>query len=362
MKGKEKIWCWALLMNMACSFAIYSEEPVGQSAPSDSVVKGSCPGKMCVFGDFLWWQAEANDVPFATEETIVSTNAQKKTYNLDGKWEPGFRVGAGYRFGFYDQLDLMLTYTRFEGRSDQISKTADSLGNDEAQYLRQSWISFLGPIVFSATGQWKVGLNVGDIEIGRHCKVGQHLSFRPHGGVRLAWIDFKYDANYTGAWVQTDETLATLPTSMKASSDFNAGGLRAGSQLEWSFCRNLGLFADVAASLLYGHFKVNESFHGGDTVETGYLLPLSETYKETMNGVRANFEIQLGLKGWVDFYQDRCRFSLFAGYELSEWFRVNELFQVVRTIDPTENATFSTIYSSNDIGFQGLTVRAALAF
>ncbi len=81
-----------------------------------------------------------------------------------------------------------------------------------------------------------------------------------------------------------------------------------------------------------------------------------------MNGIRVNLDVLLGLKGSVGFYKDRCCFSVFAGYELSEWFRVNELFQIVRTVDSNDNATFSTIYSSNDIGFQGLTVRASLAF
>ena len=80
-----------------------------------------------------------------------------------------------------------------------------------------------------------------------------------------------------------------------------------------------------------------------------------------MNGVRVNLEVLLGVKGWIDFC-DHYRFSLFAGYELSEWFRVNELFQVVRSFDPNDNASFSTIYSSNDIGFQGFTLKAGLDF
>jgi hypothetical protein len=353
MAHRYKILSLAVLMTLLSAQVIGAEEEPTQPVQN--------PDQFLLYGDFLWWKADANDVPLAVKETASasSVTVTKKTIELDGKWEPGFRVGAGYRFGFYDELDLLLTYTRFHGESKNVSVTADNI---ETPFLRQNWITFLGPIAFYAQGQWKVHLDVGDMEIGRKYDVTSHLSFRPHAGVRLAWLDFKYSANYTGVWIDSEEDLVTQNTSMSASSDFNSGGLRLGSGFSWNFCDNLGFFGDLSASLLYGHFKVNETFNGGDTVETGSLVSVTEKFNHDMNGVRVNVEALFGLKGWVDFNEGQSRFSLFAGYELSEWFRVNELFQVVRSIDPNDNATFSTIYSSNNIGFQGLTVKAGFDF
>lgn len=358
MRNIHKVLPFALLINaFSFSIGISGEQPVPQT-----IKPVQDEGKFLVYGDFLWWRADANDMPLAIREEVQvgsSPIVEKKMIGLNGKWDPGFRVGAGYHFGFYDKLDLLLTYTRFHGESKYVSESENSLGTT---LLRQTWIPFLGPVAFAASGQWKTGLDTGDIEIARNFNSSNHLSFRPHAGVRLAWIDYKYQANYTGAWVNPiDTTVQTQDTSMSASSAFNAGGLRAGSQFLWKFCQNLGLFGDISSALLYGHFKVHETFNGADDLEAPTLISLTERFKEDMNGVRVNLEVLLGVKGWIDFC-DHYRFSLFAGYELSEWFRVNELFQVVRSFDPNDNASFSTIYSSNDIGFQGFTLKAGLDF
>jgi len=320
-----------------------------------------CADRTMLSADFLFWRADTNDAELAIQATVTTTSTgnsvNKNVLPLNGKWEPGYRLAFEYEFGDFDQWNFALTYTYFRG--DSVHKSVNT-GTITTKFLRQDWSTFLGPIDSSASGKWNVNLNVADIEIGRQYKITPKIAVRPHGGVRLAWLNYHYNANYDGVWY-INSAQKTASTSMKAKSDFNAGGLEGGTQLHWNFFKNLGLIADVNVSLLYGHFDVNEKFAGADT-STGSLVPVTERYKESMNGVRTNLDILLGLQGGIFCCKDKVHLFLFAGYELSEWFRANELFKVNRSFDLQDNEMFSLDHVSNDISFQGLTVRAGISF
>lgn len=319
------------------------------------------PSKVSVYGDFLWWRADLDDAELAVREEVLPPGniIEKELIEIDGKWEPGFRVGLGYRFGGCDCTDLGAMYTRFHGKSDRVSKVAENI---DTNLLRQGWVVFLGPIVSSAKGSWNIGLDVVDFFAGHEFRMGECFSFRPYGGVRIAWVDLDYRASYIGVWENEALEVVFQDTSMRLSSDFFAGGLRGGFQFLWEFCNCVGIFGDFSFSALYGCFDVKETFSGGDVASTGFLELLTENYKSDFNGVRANIDALLGLKSWMNFCDCCYTVSLFAGYELSHWFSVNELFREIRAIEPPGNAVFTSYHLSSDIGFQGLTVRASFAF
>jgi len=350
------------------SFGAENENP--ETSPLSTGEKKGDRGY--AYADFLWWRADIDGTDLATEQINETDgiHTDKKVIGLEGKWEPGLRVGVGYRR--LDEWDVRATWTRFYGKSEEESKTAN---DPSAHFLRQQWISFLGPIVLSAAGHWDLQLNIADFELARLSPITQKISLRPHIGARGAWIDLDYRAHYQGFWRGISSVGApvslTQNTSFQGSSDFQAGGLRVGSGLFWKLSPQWGLFADFSASLVYGQFKIREKFSGADPDQIGPALsPVVETYNDKISRVRANLETFLGLQWRRNFRQNRCALSFFAGYELSEWLQFNQLFEVIRAIDlfllpdgsSANNANFTNNFMNGDLGLQGLTVRGTLQF
>ena len=324
--------------------------------------------RFSVYGDFLWWQPTVNHVELTTSIVNNSTPAvflqDKNVNNLYGRWDPGFRIGLGYQLGNCDDVELLLTYTNFYGRSNHLSNVS-SIG--DGSDFRQGWSPYVGPNILSAEGHWSVNLNVVDLEIAKHYCIGRNFFLRPHAGVRAAWLDFNYNAQYEARWYTGFPTFFDEPSTFRGSSDFSSGGLKTGSEFQWNFCDGFGLFGDFAVSLLYGQFKVKEFVSGGRIVEPTIPPPtfdfITQDFLNKQWAIRFNASILLGLK-WFMCLQNGSKISLFAGYELNNWFRVNELCKFVTTPnDPNfRSSTDTYVYLSDDIGFQGLTVRAAFDF
>ncbi|MEM7175983.1 MAG: Lpg1974 family pore-forming outer membrane protein [Chlamydiota bacterium] len=336
-----------------------------------------------LYGDFLWWRADTSGVELALFKTKCfdgnASNIDKSTVELKGKWKPGFRVGTGYRFGHFDHWNLFLAWTRYRGKSNQVSKQAPL---ETGTTFQQGWISnFLGPSATAVKGSWDIDLDLLDLEMDRAYKITKQILLEPHVGVRGAWIDIDYRANYMGFWETADLqndifTKYFSPTSFRGKSDFSAGGLRVGTKFLWSVLPNLGFFGDVSLSLLYGRFKVEENFQGAAidsslSMDLIRLDPIQEKYTQRKVEVRPNLEILLGLKWSVDFRNGLSKFSIFAGYELSTWFQLNQLFRVVREFDTeplnasnvtTNNASFHLNHINSNINFQGLTAKVMFDF
>ena len=79
--------------------------------------------------DFLWWKAKQSGLTYASAG-VLTQPAQPLQPLRDGKigrvsydWDPGFKVGAGYKF-WHDNWDLYAEYTWFHS----VMKTLISSG------------------------------------------------------------------------------------------------------------------------------------------------------------------------------------------------------------------------------------------
>jgi len=191
--------------------------------------------------EFLWWVAKEDGLYFAqsgftNEETIAVP--PDGTYNFKGRlqkvhphWRPGFRIGFGGNMS-YDEWDIFLNWTWFQSHAGEKKKghllalwaypDVDEPGNS-GRYARK------------ARGDWSLHYNVLDLEMGRAFWVGKYFSLRPFFGARGAWVDQAFKIKYD---------LRTSPETdvrLKAKSDFEGGGVRAGFDARftllsgWSF-------------------------------------------------------------------------------------------------------------------------------
>jgi len=82
---------------------------------------------------------------------------------------------------------------------------------------------------------------------------------------------------------------------------------------EWIIGKGWNLFGNLAASMLFGKFEVDQSLSMQTTNTLGFDL------KDHFYQNVPNMEIQLGI-GWNHYFcQNKYRFSMAAAYEFHEW-------------------------------------------
>ena len=329
-------------------------------------------------GDFLYWQAQEDGLSpvnqvttVGTTSTNISTKSKKK--NLNFRWSPGFRVGAGARFGD-DGWDLYTNWTRFYTHANKNVKVPVPAAIallppfGPSTFLTESWLEGLLGTPFQAHAHWKLRYNTVDLEFGRHFFLSKRLSVRPHFGLRGAFINQRYRINYNAVELANATVTAVPNTNMRARNNFNGVGIRLGSDIQWHFSKHWNLLAALSASLIEGRFDLKQNFQtvrGGET--SAITGPF--TYKNSFWSMRTNLEESFGLQ-WETFFNcDKMHVAVSALYEFGQWFQQNELssirFDQIPALN-TGSGAFGAIDTDTEkhgnLNLQGATVRVEFKF
>jgi hypothetical protein len=267
--------------------------------------------------EFLWWVAKEDGLYYAQNKfTNEETTAvpPDDTINFDGHlekvhphWHPGFRIGLGGNMS-YDEWDIFLNWTWFRSHAETERRglllvlwghpDVDSPGNT-------------GQGALTAKGDWKLHYNVLDLELGRAFWVGKYLSLRPFFGLRGAWIDQRFKIHYD---------LTTTPITdvrLKAESDFEGGGIRAGFDARFALLGGWSFYGLASASMLYGHYNCDFR-EKWDHVK----IAVSE---DGFHQAASTAQLALGVRWDGYVHHDRYHFGLYAGWEQNIWFGVNKM-------------------------------------
>lgn len=334
--------------------------------------------------DFLYWKANEDGLSVGTKAQALHREKRLKyeEVELNATWRPGLRAGIGWLFGEADQWEVDATWTGFYDKSAE----QHTYSRSDHKWIIPSWSSILGPIALGYKASWSLHLNTADFEVARNYFISRNIALRPHAGVRAAWIDQKYHANYLGEWhtrFTPGEKSTPLQgeTSFKADWEYKGGGPLCGVDLMWHFSKRCGLLTQVSGALLYGSFRVSEEFFGGQQVldegKRVTLIPLDIAYKSHFDRVRASLEGFIGFFFETGISNDKYHFSLAGGYEVAEWFQQNELaglsyekdsrvFKATAQIPPAlltaDNEHVLTVRQTGNLGLQGLTIKAVFNF
>lgn len=343
---------------------VVNEVIAARMSDSDEKKANRVRDRNAFFVDFLYWDSAVDEMELATSRTTTLDGTVNKRIKMeDGKWKPGVRLGYSHLFTNFDKWDLVAFWTYYKGESTHASTGSTATSNPCATCPRQNWSNLFGPQVLSAKGEWDLKLNLLDLELGRTFNATHHIDIRPYFGIRGAWLDLQSHNSYNGAWI-INGTTYTERTSFKGRSDFSGAGLRGGVNFNWGFAKYVSLFTNFAGSLLWGNFDIKERFHGADAT-SGTLERVNEEYKQSFVALRTNLEALIGLKYTKTSRSGKHVVSFMAAYEMSKWFRFNELFTVNRVLETTDTSTSATFlenHVSSDIGFQGLTCRLMFDF
>lgn len=357
------------------------QDSYDQQTYRSSEIDDSCD--FSVFGDFLYWKANVEGTELAEKAQVTPgaiTTDDYRTVKVEGTWQPGFRVGVGYQFDKCDEWDLGLCWTYFKDKSKRVS---EEVSGTEIMYPLAFGI--VGPQATTAKAHWDFTTNIIDLDLGKNFHPLCNLAIKPHVGIRGAYFDFKSQQHYTGSWnfidIDVDPGSAfqlLFPTSSKNDFNYKGIGLKLGCDTEWEFCKDFSLVAKLSASLLYGKYQIHQYFNGQspDVLADGFplVLPTQASFHKDMWRLRSDIEAFLGLKWETYFNCDQCKLSLMVGYDIAQWFQLNECFQIVDELDVhnalnAEGVPFVSsqyyIFENLDHGnvaLQGLTVRAYIDF
>lgn len=298
-----------------------------------------------ITGSFLYWQAREEALEYGISNPLGQgpifgflPNSDAKLLNLKWKYKPEFKVGFGMNSSF-DDWQVYLEYTRFHSKISTSSISPNfPIGRIAAQWLRQ--------FVFAteARAQWKLDMDILDLEIARPCYVGKSLTFRPHFGARAAWIDQHLNANYF-SFVDG----INRPSFNK--SDSWALGSRAGIDTNWILGSGFRIIGNAAASLLYTRYTVQTR---QSNVDAQGLIDLD--VRETVRYLRPNSEFSLGFGFGTYIWENRMHIDLSALYEFHVFWNQNMMSQI------TENLNFGFERTMANLYLQGLTLTARVDF
>lgn len=313
----KKIYCLIALFASLCVRA--ETEPTfvpGYNAPS-RFDKIGLP-TFYATGSFIYWQPMQENM----ELGIVSDNTEgldlvKGDYvDLDFGYKPGFKLGFGVIFD-YDNWDLYLQYTWLRGSH----QTTQSLNpNNTNVTLWPAWQSvpgFVTPQYVYGKENWKVHLDLLDLDLGRSYSVGTQLTLHPFLGARAAWIRQDIHVDYRNT---SPAFLAIWPsTHIDQSSNCWGLGTRAGLGSNWMLCHGFRLYGNGEVDILYTQYTHLKSSQKSE-VNTPNRYVVNQ---KNADYLRAHLELLLGF-GWGCYFANNAsHVDLSADYGFQVFFDQN---------------------------------------
>lgn len=215
------------------------------TAPARIDVRRSCG--FYFWGSYLYWQPkqEGMEVGFFQTINAMAFTSNNSLLNLDWPYKSGFKAGAGLHTSL-DNWDMAAEYTWFHTIHKHTFKQNP---------IFTKWFdldSTVGDNEFSSLeANWKLHLDMGDVELTRDCFMGTNFTLRPHLGGRILWIEQRYTQSGPNLSAGTNLSMITSSRSWGV-------GPRAGVEANFIFGgRNLRFFGNADIALLYNHFHAN---------------------------------------------------------------------------------------------------------
>src|SRR5436190_437914 len=153
---------------------------------------GGESGALIATGDFLLLRPRRRAQDFAILGTNPFWGPQGTIQNVEGGFDAGLRVGAGWRCpGECWRIDLI--YTNIHSAGDGTAFGTTNL----AVFPTLTHPAVVGQ-VNAAFANNSVNLNIFDLQVGRDLHHGESSSFRVFAGPRFADLDQKFTAFYFG--------------------------------------------------------------------------------------------------------------------------------------------------------------------
>lgn len=313
------------------------------SAVNPAVRPLTCNGDIVITVAGFYWNAHQDGMEYAIDNQIknpgeepILQDIQELNNLVDAqyenphfKWDFGFKIGLGYN-STCDGWDIGVLWTWYRGKASSHIE-ADSDDNHTFVTLWSAFAPPSGSVTYATdiSTYWKLQLNLVDIELGREFWVSRYLTFRPHMGLRIAFLKQDYHIeNKGGSW----DSISLLNNEVDLDNDFKGVGIRGGFDTIWNFGRGWALYGNFAAAIIYGKFHVEHDEDNRLAVAPHTKTDILDT-KDSFRASRGIVDFAIGIQWSTMFCQ--CRYALTAmlGWEHHLFFDQNQMWRVVRIGD-----------------------------
>lgn len=279
----------------------------------------------------LYWQANQNGLLLGTEQFCDGDGCNgSRLLRQRLKWDWGFRGTLDCNLECWD-LGVSWTYFRTNN-----SQTHRSHSDCVLELFDDNNCNELN-------SEWKLRLNMLDLDIGYKIDLCRCLWLRPHIGLRGVCIDQEHNQCFNFDFVE----------DINRRNRFEAIGMRAGFDSLWPIAYGFSIVGDVSAALLYGRFHVRHQ--RGEDESSSSCCGCCDHHHNRDHFYQPNleFDFKLGLRWEYRFFEDQYYVACAALWEQTIFFEQNQFFHF-------DDKNFRN--NPGNLAFSGLTLRFDLGF
>ena len=295
--------------------------------------------------EFLYWTIEEGALDYALKmktpswgpaNNYAQGNFETATYNFD----PGVRLAFSF-FRAERYWEVKWQYTRMTLTGSNHTKAPTGSG----EYLTGTWPQITTNPLTSAESSLHFNYNLCDMLIARVFIPNPHLRLRFFGGATGGWMSQQWIVHYL-------DDVDNL-TRLNNKWTYAAGGLRFGTTVDWFWSGHMYVTATGSTAVVVGsyhnHSKQTSSFSPSAGYDTS--VPLRNAMLEN---IRPSFSAQVAIgPSWQKNFK-KARAEVFAGYELTIWTNLQELYH---STAGAPSATKETWINTSTLALHGISVR-----
>jgi hypothetical protein len=291
------------------------------------------------FAEFLWWQVNETALDYATHKNFATNPQETATalalghvHTVSIDWNPGFRIGLGYRFD-KDLWELGGVYTYYYTKGDDSVSCGECKSGNPAlpSFIDMNVASNLGAVI-AGKANFHFWYHIGDIEFAKPINLGKYTSCRFVVGPSMGFIQQHFHTTS----IDNTNTFSPCPaqqTKTRMDWNFKGAGIKVGIDSHWNVFDRFNFLFGAHLTALYG-FYVNKwhAFRLLDPVGTT-CTPDTELVKNKFsNWTLKDRRNVFGTKifGGISYNHPFKSFNveLYINYELNTWFNLTDQYRM----------------------------------
>ena len=287
--------------------------------------------------EFLWWQLNETSLDYTVHQTSPVTSLQSSkaltlghVHTVDIDWNPGFRLGLGYRFA-KDNWQLGGVYTYYYTKAnDQVDCPTCSLDNPTiTSWLSMTLASNIG-VLKEASANLHFWYHIGDVELAKSVLLGKNTICRFIVGPSMGFIQQKFHTLSVDN-TNTVSACQTQYTQTRMDWNFSGGGIKIGMDSNWNVFNRFSFLFGGHLTALYG-FYVNKWHADKFTTvssDTCISSPVLEKFGDwTIKDRRNIFGTRIFGGIAYNYPFKRLNVALYINYELNTWFNLTDQYRI----------------------------------
>ncbi|GGI80486.1 Lpg1974 family pore-forming outer membrane protein [Legionella impletisoli] len=264
--------------------------------------------QVSVYEDLIYWRASQETTsPWAFQQTTNSPPGALYTEpNAYFEWSPGVRAGVLYEPENYFDTKLYWTYFSTKAKEEITAPSGQF-------FLPEFFNGFTSLNLFNAAQlDWRLIMNMVDLEVGHAFKPIDSLILRPFVGVKGGTIN----QSINSFWEADIGTTTAYSAREKLKNNFLGLGPSFGIDGTYALFDHVNIKSDLSTALLWGRWNIQDTYFR-PTALLG-LIPQTTITTNRKNLMLGTFMARyfLGLD-WT--FQARATVTLKAGYEMQFW-------------------------------------------